>query len=62
MTLDEARRHIGAGVTYRPNRYFRAEDGEITSVSDYYVFVRYVGDRGSKATRPQDLDLLGAQS
>lgn len=36
------------------------EDGVITSVNDAYVFVRYTGDAGSKATRPGDLDWLAA--
>jgi hypothetical protein len=61
MTLDEARTHIGAGVVYnpRPGTYDSAEDGEITGTSDAYVFVLYVGDRSPKATRAEDLTLLG---
>jgi hypothetical protein len=60
MTLEEARRHIGSGVVYkpRPGTYDSAEDGEIVRVSDSYVFVLYVGDRSAKATRPEDLTLL----
>lgn len=60
MTIEEARRHIGAGVVYnpRPGTYDSAEDGEITAVNDRYVFVLYVGDRSAKATLPEDLTLL----
>ena len=60
MTLDEAREHIGDGVVYRPNggQYPTAEDGTITSVNERWVFVRYAGDSGSKATAPADLSLL----
>lgn len=36
----------------------KSEDGVITSVNDTYVFVQYVGDRHSKATRPEDLEFL----
>lgn len=58
MTTEEAREHIGAGVTYK-NRYGPYEEGVITSVSDSYVFVRY-GGHVSKATNPADLELLAA--
>lgn len=58
MTLDEAAQAIGLGVVYTP-RGGRIEDGIITSVNEHYVFVRYAGDTGSKATRPEDLELLG---
>ncbi len=51
MTLDECRRAVGSGVVYVPSR----EDGVITGVSTQYVFVRYSGDRHSKATLPEDL-------
>ncbi len=57
MTLDEARGHIGHGVVYRAS-HGPAEGGTITSVNDRYVFVRYAGDVGSKATEPGDLELL----
>lgn len=57
MTTEEARAHIGAGVTYK-NRYGPYEEGVITSVSDSYVFVRYGSDVASKATYPADLELL----
>lgn len=58
MTLEEARRNIGAGVVYRPNPSVPVEDGEIVSVNDAYVFVRYTGDRSAKATHPSMLELL----
>lgn len=58
MTLDEARDHIGAGVIYEPYPGAPKEDGAITSVNDTFVFVRYVGDRASKATAPELLTLL----
>lgn len=60
MTLDEAREHVGAGVVYLPPGRPR-EDGVITSVNDRYVFVRYDGDKGSKATTPTDLILLAPE-
>lgn len=57
MNLDDARANVGNGVVYkRPDT--RLEDGVITSVNDTYVFVRYAGDQTSKATRPEDLELL----
>lgn len=40
----------------------RKEDGMITSVNDTYVFVRYAGDQHSKATSPEDLELLCSNS
>jgi len=58
MTLEEAREHIGAGVIYQPHPEVRPEDGEIVSVNEHYVFVRYTGDRGAKATDPRNLQLL----
>lgn len=60
MTLDEAREHIGHGVIYRPYapELDAVEQGEITSVSDSYVFVRYKGDQHAKATAPALLTLL----
>lgn len=54
MTLAEARAALAAGqrrVCYRaghpgaPREY-----GSIASVNDYWVFVRYDGDNGAKAT------------
>lgn len=59
MTLDDARQHIGHGVVYRPRHYPPdTEQGVITSVNDTYVFVRYGTNTHSKATRPEQLELL----
>lgn len=58
MTLSEARERVGSGVVYCPYPGAQAEDGEITSVNDSYVFVRFVGDRQSKACRAHDLEFL----
>lgn len=60
MTLDEARENVGAGVVYRP-AHGAAEDGAIVGVNEQYVFVQYVGDRAPKATRSEDLQLLGGR-
>lgn len=62
MTLDEARAHIGDAVIYHPYapELDPAEEGVITSVNDRYVFVRYGGDKGSKATAAERLTLLAA--
>jgi hypothetical protein len=61
VTLDEARTRIGHLVRYTAPGSDR-ELGEVVSVNDWYVFVRYVNGRGgwqtqSQATRPEDLDL-----
>ena len=56
MTLEEARQHIDRAVIYRTEGQ-PPEDGVITSVNDAYVFVRYRGWGGSKATRAEDLEL-----
>ena len=34
----------------------RKEEGIITNWNDTYIFVRYKGDLGSKATYPKELD------
>lgn len=60
MTLEEARKNIGAWVVYRPHPELPAEYGEIVLVNDTYVFVRYTGDRGTKATHPSKIELLAA--
>lgn len=57
LSLSQAASAIGAGVVYRPHEG-RHEDGEIISANDHYVMVWYVGDRGPKATRPEDLLVL----
>lgn len=58
MTLDQARALLGAGVVYRPFPGGLPEDGVITSVTDRWVFVRYRGDVGAKATDPAQLTPL----
>jgi hypothetical protein len=58
MTLTEAAENIGRGVVYRPYPGAQGEDGTITRVSDFHVFVHYVGDRAPKATRAEDLVFL----
>lgn len=57
ITLAEAAARVGDGVVYQPG-HGAPEDGVITRVSDRWVFVRYAGDVGSKATRPEDLTFL----
>ena len=59
VTLDEARGHIGHGVTYRPFADVIPERGVITSVNDHWVFVRY-GSGNSEATEPWLLTLRQA--
>ena len=56
MTLDEARANIGAWVVHRPHGE-RPEDGTIVSVDDAFVFVRYQGERPTRATLAKDLRL-----
>lgn len=57
VTFENA--NTGSLVTGRiPGTRTVREDGVITSANDAYVFVRYAGDRGSKATRPEDLEWL----
>ena len=64
MTTEEAREALARdrdpGVVYRPYPGAEPEEGTITSVNDSYVFVRYGRQRGSVATSPADLELLGA--
>lgn len=55
MTLDEARDGIGRLVVYGGNGNTMREEGVITSVNNSYVFVRYTGDMGSKATAAEAL-------
>lgn len=62
MTITEARDNEGARVLYQPEGG-KPEYGTITGFSTLaLVFVRYDGDRTSKATRPADLTLLGGAS
>lgn len=59
MDLATAAAHVGDGVVYDPGNGQPREDGVITSVNSRYVFVRYHGDTGSKATPAQALRLAG---
>jgi hypothetical protein len=45
-------------VIYMGNKMLAPHErvGEITSLNEYYVFVRYGQDTGSKATRREDLE------
>jgi len=67
MTLDEASealaRYDALRVLYRPRGagIDRTEEGTITSVNDRWVFVRYQGLEGGRATDPADLTLLGGE-
>lgn len=59
MILSEARENIGRRVIYTPYPNcpkYQLERGIITSVNDYFVFVRYGEDSFSKATNAQDLE------
>lgn len=61
MTLDEARKNLGKKVIYRPYKFCNSElyeYGKITSVVGRLVFVLYEGDFNSKATSPEDLELI----
>jgi hypothetical protein len=57
MTLDEARQNFGSKVI-RISGHTPAEEGVITSVDDWYVFVRYGSRVTSQATSPSQLWLL----
>jgi hypothetical protein len=67
MTLDKARealaRYPDPGVLYHPRGagIDRTEQGTITSLNDRWVFVRYQGLGGSRATDPADLTLLAGR-
>lgn len=62
VTLDQAAANIGADVAYvYGERGELRERGVITSVSKYYVFVRYGDSFHSKATHPDLLEFVGAQ-
>lgn len=62
ISLEQARANVGAGVVYQAHAGAEREDGEITSVNDRYVFVRFRGDTGSKACSAEDLELLGGRA
>lgn len=57
VTLADAAENIGRGVVYCPRNGPR-EDGTIVRVTDFHIFVQYVGDRTPKATSPEDLEWL----
>lgn len=60
MTLEEANDNIGCEVKYAPYKGCSKEEceyGIITSVNDFYVFVKYRGDFFAKATRPESIQL-----
>lgn len=56
MIIDEARKAVGKRVVYTAG-HGAQEYGEVTSVREPWVFVRYDGDLGSKATSPKMLAL-----
>lgn len=57
MTLDQARALVGHKVVRRVRGGVEGvEEGVITSVSSRWVFIRYGGDMGSKATSPEELE------
>lgn len=59
MNLDQGRQFVGRRVTYHPSEGIDA-DGVITSIGpgrNPFVFVRYDGQLGDLATRPEDLTL-----
>lgn len=59
MTIQEAARHVGHDVVYRPNREEpTAEYGVIIRVNDTWVFVLYEGSTTPAATSPHNLELL----
>lgn len=51
---------IGRAVVYKDHRGKR-EDGVISSWNASYIFVRYRGELGAKATSPGDLDWPGLE-
>lgn len=56
--INPTKADIGRGVVYTGNRYpgGQTESGVITSFNKYVVFVRYDGERHSKATDRGDLE------
>jgi len=57
VTLQEACAVINRPVIYVP-RVGEPEEGIVTAVNTAYVFVRYGNDQHSKATRPEDLEVV----
>lgn len=66
MRLEEACQAIGLKVVYRLTYTGDGgkfcEEGVITSVNPFFVFVRYGGDAHSKATPPECLTLISDAS
>jgi hypothetical protein len=63
MNLTEARDNEGKRVRYRPPGCVQSEYGVITGFSTLlHVFVRYDGSSQSKATLPEDLELVVDES
>lgn len=59
MTLDEARAHIGHGVTYKPFADVVPERGVITGVDGSgWILVRCDGEPGSQPLEPWCLTLI----
>lgn len=56
MIIDEARKAVGKRVVYTAN-HGAQEFGEVTSIREPWVFVKYDGDQSSKATHPRMLEL-----
>jgi len=59
MTIEQAKKCIGRAVCYTDPNWegHTGEYGEITSVNDVFVFVRYGMEINSKATNPAHLKL-----
>jgi hypothetical protein len=58
VKLAEAAEAIDRKVVWCPRLGSPKEEGVITSVNSTFVFVRYGSDQHSKATRPQELELV----
>jgi hypothetical protein len=58
MPITTVKRDIGRRVIYMGDRTLPPLEriGEITSLNEHYVFVRYARDTTSKATRRDDLE------
>lgn len=54
---------VGDRVVYRAHPGAPPEEGTVTSVGERYVFVCYgVPGATSRATRPEDLELVGGEA
>lgn len=56
MTLEQARENIGAQVVYT-SRHGARDWGQISSVGQTYIFVKYQGSAQAQATPPELLSL-----